>query len=63
MRKKINCKVIQSRRLDLFHESRDVGNESRNVNMKASGGAHASRCASAYHRHSGLRASQIDSYA
>ncbi|NQV35116.1 MAG: hypothetical protein HQ515_20650 [Phycisphaeraceae bacterium] len=63
MRKKINCKVIQSRRLDISHTSSDARNESSNAHGQASRGTYTARYASAYHGHSGFNASQVDSYA
>ncbi|MCP4451808.1 MAG: hypothetical protein GY809_10130 [Planctomycetes bacterium] len=62
MRKKINCKVIQSRRLDLSGASSCVGDESGNANAQAFG-MHAGRYAAACTESVGCAGSRVDSYA
>jgi hypothetical protein len=63
MRKKINCKVIQSRRLDRSHASRDVRAGSSSASGAASYGPNAARQVSAYQGIASATASQVDLYA
>ena len=63
MRKKIFCKVIQSRHLDVSHATSDVRKAHGSANVQASCDKHAARPVSAYHVHLGSETSHVDAYA
>lgn len=63
MRKKINCKVVQSRRLDISNAAGDVRRARSSASVQASGDTHTARPVSAYHAHLGSETSHVDAYA